>query len=98
MKLLYVQLALGLFQLDHAVKQEIEQLPEQEEEHLLPGGLAGIKRLHNYGTAGGHARGHMDKIIRWNCCYVCVGADKAGSEDGEDRIYVPAGRSIVQPV
>ena len=43
MKLLYVQLALGLFQLDHAVKQEIEQLPEQEEEHLLPGGLAGIK-------------------------------------------------------
>lgn len=37
MKLLYVQLALGLFQLDHAVKQEIEQLPEQEEEHLLPG-------------------------------------------------------------
>lgn len=38
MKLLYVQLALGLFQLDHAVKQEIEQLPEQEEEHLLPGG------------------------------------------------------------
>ena len=33
MKLLYVQLALGLFQLDHAVKQEIEQLPEQEEEH-----------------------------------------------------------------
>ena len=46
MKLLYVQLALGLFQLDHAVKQEIEQLPEQEEEHLLPGGLAGIKRLH----------------------------------------------------
>ena len=93
MKLLYVQLALGLFQLDHAVKQEIEQLPEQEEEHLLPGGLAGIKRLHNYGTAGGHARGHMDKIIRWSGC-----ADKAGSEDGEDRIYVPAGRSIVQPV
>ena len=68
MKLLYVQLALGLFQLDHAVKQEIEQLPEQEEEHLLPGGLAGIKRLHNYGTAGGHARGHMDKIIRWSGC------------------------------
>ena len=68
MKLLYVQLALGLFQLDHAVKQEIEQLPEQEEEHLLPGGLAGIKRLHNYGIAGGHARGHMDKIIRWSGC------------------------------
>ena len=98
MKLLYVQLALGLFQLDHAVKQEIEQLPEQEEEHLLPGGLAGIKRLHNYGTAGGH-----DHPLEWlcncrNCCYVCVGADKAGSEDGEDRIYVPAGRSIVQPL
>ena len=55
MKLLYVQFALGLFQLDHAVKHQIEQLPEQEEEHLLPGGLAGIKRLHNYGTAGGHA-------------------------------------------
>ena len=30
--------------------------------------------------------------------YKRQGADKAGSEDGEDRIYVPVGRSIVQLV
>ena len=36
MRFLFVQLALALFQIDLAVKQEIEQLPEQEEEHLIP--------------------------------------------------------------
>lgn len=44
-----MQLALALFQVDLAVKQEVEKLPEQEEEHLLPGGLVGVKRLHNHG-------------------------------------------------
>ena len=95
MKLLYVQLALGLFQLDHAVKQEIEQLPEQEEEHLLPGGLNSRRTCQ-----GTHGQDHpLERLCDCrNCCYVCVGADKARSEDGEDWIYVPAGRSIVQPV
>lgn len=57
MRFLFVQLALALFQIDLAVKQEIEQLPEQEEEHLLPGGVVGIKRLHNHGMAGRQGRG-----------------------------------------
>ena len=35
MRFLFVQLALALFQIDLAVKQEIEQLPEQEEEPRL---------------------------------------------------------------
>lgn len=41
MRFLFVQLALALFQIDLAVKQEIEQLPEQEEEHLIPGRCCG---------------------------------------------------------
>lgn len=57
MRFLFVQLALALFQIDLAVKQEIEQLPEQEEEHLIPGGVVGIKSLHNHGMAGRQGRG-----------------------------------------
>lgn len=64
MRLLFVQLALALFQIDLAVKQEIEQIPEEEPEHRLPGGLIGIKRLHNHGTAGGYGIGHMNRIVQ----------------------------------
>ncbi len=76
MRFLIVQLALALFQIDLAVKQEIEQLPEQEEEHLIPGGVVGIKRLHNHGMAGGKAVGHMGSIIKVSGIITlgCIGA------------------------
>ena len=76
MRFLFVQLALALFQIDLAVKQEIEQLPEQEEEHLIPGGVVGIKRLHNHGMAGGKAVGHMGSIIKVSGIMTlgCIGA------------------------
>ncbi len=76
MRFLFVQLALALFQIDLAVKQEVEQLPEQEEEHLLPGGLVGVKRLHNHGMAGGRAVGHMREIIKISGIMTlgCIGA------------------------
>ena len=76
MRFLFVQLALALFQIDLAVKQEVEQISEQEEEHLLPGGLAGVKRLHNYGMAGGRAVGHMREIIKISGIMTlgCIGA------------------------
>ncbi len=75
-RVLFVQLALALFQVDLAVKQEVEQLPEQEEEHLLPGGLVGVKRLHNHGMAGGRAVGHMREIIKVSGIMTlgCIGA------------------------
>ena len=96
MRFLYVQLALGLFQLDCIVKQEIEQLPEKEEEHLLPGGFIGIKRLHNYGTAGGHAKGHMDKIIRWSGCVTAgIAAMFAWTLAKPDRKVEKAGYALL---
>ncbi|MDO4260566.1 MAG: signal peptidase II [Eubacteriales bacterium] len=64
MRLAYVQLALGLFQADLAVKHEIEQLPEEHEERMLPGGFAGIRRLRNRGAIGGRGEGHMPRIVR----------------------------------
>lgn len=75
-RVLFLQLALALFQVDLAVKQEVEKLPEQEEEHLLPGGLVGVKRLHNHGMAGGRAVGHMRSIIRVSGIMTlgCIGA------------------------
>ena len=75
-RVLFVQLALALFQVDLAVKQEVEKLPEQEEEHLLPGGLVGVKRLHNHGMAGGRAVGHMREIIKVSGIITlgCIGA------------------------
>lgn len=64
MKLIWVQLALGLFQTDLAVKHEIENNPEFNREHELCGGKIRIKKLHNHGTAGGKFAGHMPTIIR----------------------------------
>lgn len=63
-KLIWVQLALGLFQTDLAVKHEIETNPEFDQEHELCGGRICIKKLHNHGTAGGRFAGHMPAIIR----------------------------------
>lgn len=45
MKLLYVQLALGLFQLDHAVKHQIEQLPSRKKNIFF---LEGWQELSDY--------------------------------------------------
>ena len=83
MKLLYVQLALGLFQLDHAVKQEIEQLPEQEEEHLLPGGWQGLSDCIIMEQPEDMPGDTWTRSIRWSSCVTAgiaamfaVGADK----------------------
>jgi signal peptidase II len=68
MKLLYLQLVLGLFQADLAVKQEIETNPKFDhgQERKLSGGRIRILRFHNHGMAGGRLRGHMKGIIRWS--------------------------------
>lgn len=64
MKLIWIQLALGLFQTDLAVKHEIETNPEFEREHDFLNGRIRVKKLHNHGTAGGRFRGHMPAIIK----------------------------------
>lgn len=50
MRLLFVQLALALFQIDLAVKHEMDEQPDGQPEQLLPGGVVGLKKLHNHGT------------------------------------------------
>lgn len=64
MRLIFAQLALALFQIDLAVKHEIDEQPDEQPEQMLPGGMVGIKKLHNHGTAGGRHVGHMPEIIR----------------------------------
>lgn len=64
MRLLWIQLALGLFQADLAVKQEIDSNQKFEKEQSLLEGKVRIKRLRNYGMAGGRLQGHMPAIIR----------------------------------
>lgn len=76
MRLLFAQLALALFQLDLAVKNEMDQQPDDQKEQLLPGSVIGLKKLHNHGTAGGKYVGHMPEIIRVSgavtvACIVC---------------------------
>ena len=62
MRLLFVQLALALFQIDLAVKHEMDEQPDGQPEQLLPGGVVGLKKLHNHGTAGGKYVGHMPDL------------------------------------
>lgn len=64
MRLLWIQLALGLFQADLAVKHEIETNPEFEKEHTFWSDRVRIKKLHNHGTAGGKFTNHMPSIIK----------------------------------
>ena len=64
MRLIWIQLALGLFQTDLAVKHEIDKEPAPEYARELYGGAVRIKRLRNYGMAGGRFAGHMPAIIR----------------------------------
>ena len=96
MRFLFVQLALALFQIDLAVKQEIEQLPEQEEEHLIPGGVVGIKRLHNHGMAGGKAVGHMGSIIKVSGIITlgCIGAFARSLISLREMWSGPGGQSL----
>lgn len=61
-KLLFIQLALGIFQIDLAVRQEAEQHPELEKGKDICGGRVRLERLHNHGTAGGRLNGHMPAI------------------------------------
>ena len=75
MRLLFAQLALALFQIDLAVKHEMDEQPDGQPEQLLPGGVVGLKKLHNHGTAGGKYVGHMPEIIRVSgaVTIVCIG-------------------------
>ena len=45
MRLLFVQLALALFQIDLAVKHEMDEQPDGQPEQLLPGGIVGLKNF-----------------------------------------------------
>lgn len=76
MRFFWIQLALGLFQTDWAVKQEIENHPELDQEHALCGGAVKLHRLHNHGTAGSRFLGHMPSIIRFSGLLTigCIGA------------------------
>ncbi len=51
MRLIWIQLALGLFQADLAVKHEIDNNTEFDKEHPLLNGAVRIRRLRNYGMA-----------------------------------------------
>lgn len=64
MKLLWIQLALGLFQADLAVKQEVETNPEFDKERSFWNGRIQLRKLYNYGTAGGKFKDHMPMLIR----------------------------------
>ena len=64
-KLIFIQLALGLFQIGQAVRNEVELHPEMEKGMDVCGGRVRLERLHNRGTAGGKMEGHMPAIA----CY-----------------------------
>lgn len=68
MKLIWIQLALGLFQADLAVKHEMDKEDGEDaasgRERELCGGAVRIRRLRNYGMAGGRFAGHMPAIIK----------------------------------
>lgn len=61
-KLIFIQLALGLFQIGQAVRNEVELHPEMEKGMDVCGGRVRLERLHNRGTAGGKMEGHMPAI------------------------------------
>lgn len=64
MRLIWIQLALGLFQTDLAVKHEIDENPDFDQERELLGGRVRVKKHRNYGMAGGRFEGHMPAIIK----------------------------------
>lgn len=64
MRLLWIQLALGLFQTDLAVKHEVDERLEFGQEYSLLNGRVRVLKHHNRGMAGGSFTGHMPAIIR----------------------------------
>lgn len=64
MKLIWVQLALGLFQTDLAIKHEIESNHEFDRKRTFCKDRVQVFRFHNDGTAGSRFRGHMPAIIK----------------------------------
>lgn len=64
MKLIWIQLALGLFQTDLAVKHEVETNPEFDRKRSFCKDYVQLFRFHNDGTAGSRFRGHMPAIIK----------------------------------
>jgi signal peptidase II len=92
MKLLYLQLILGLFQADLAVKQEIEMDPKFDhgQKRELFGGRIQIFRFHNQGMAGGRLQGHMKGIIRWS------GALTIGTAAAFARVLLKPGMHILK--
>jgi len=64
MKLFLIQLSLGLFQFDLAVKNEIEFNSKFKKEQTFLNGLVGLKKFYNYGLAGGGFASHMPTIIK----------------------------------
>ncbi len=89
MRLLWVQLALGLFQADLAIKQEVEMNPEFKKERTFLNGRVRIRKLYNYGTAGGKFVSHMPAIIK------CSGIATLVSITAFIRVLVKGG-SVVQ--
>lgn len=71
----WIQLALGLFQTDLAIKHEMDDNPEFEKEHLLLDGAVRVKRHRNSGMAGGRFAGHTQGIIRCSvaAAFGCTG-------------------------
>lgn len=64
MRLIWIQLVLGLFQTDLAVKHEVDNNSDFTKERTFLNGKVRIKRLRNYGMAGGKLTGHMPALIR----------------------------------
>lgn len=75
MRLVWVQLALALFQVDLSVKHEIDSNEKFDTEQHFLHDKVHIKKLHNYGMAGGRFEGHMPAIIRGSALATlgCVG-------------------------
>ena len=75
MRLIWIQLALGLFQADLAVKHEIDNNPDFDQTHEWCGGKIRIGKLRNYGMAEGRFAGHTSEIIKFSgiMTLVCMG-------------------------
>lgn len=64
MRLLWIPLALGLFQADQAIGHEIDSRLDFDQERRLAGGRLRLKKHYNYGLAGGRLAGHATAVFR----------------------------------
>lgn len=103
MRLLFVQLALALFQIDLAVKHEMDEQPDGQPEQLLPGGVVGLKKLHNHGTAGRkicgtYAGDHSHQRCGDHCLHWIYDPipRKTGGTDEENRLGISDRRCAFQ--